>query len=228
MTANMRFPIASTASLIGDPARAAILLALLEGRSLVAGELARRAQISAQSASMHLSQLLQGGLVEVTSSGRHRFYRIASADVCYAVEALGIISSSTTQTSISVKHAVRFARICYDHLAGELAVRLADFFEMRGLIVSGNGREYGITDDGEKFFRQWNINIAALKGSRRALARRCLDRTERRPHVGGSLGASICRRMLDLNWLRRDSEGRALHLTASGRRELKECFPGTT
>jgi len=154
------FSLATTASLIADPARAAILLALLDGRALPAGELARCARVSPQSASMHLAQLLQGGFIEVAPEGRHRYYRIVSADVAHAVEALGTIASPRRRKPVGESNAVRHARTCYDHIAGELGVGLADFFERRELIVPRTEREYAVTEAGSAIFRRWAIDIA--------------------------------------------------------------------
>jgi len=217
---NAPLPLATTAALIADPARAAILLALLDGRALAAGELARCARVSAQSASMHLSQLLQSGFVEVAAQGRHRYYRIASPDVAHAVEALGVISSPRKRKPIGESHAMRYARTCYDHLAGELGVMLADFLERRELIIPCTEREYAVTEGGEDFFRQWGVDVAALRRERKILARRCLDWTERRYHLAGAIGTAICQRMLDTRWIKRESGSRALLVTATGKNEL--------
>ena len=213
-------PLATSASLIADPARAAILLALLDGRALAAGELARCAQVSAQSASMHLAQLLQGGFVEVAAQGRHRYYRISSSEVAHAVEALGVISSPRKRTPVGESDAIRYARTCYDHLAGRLGVDLADFMERRGFLLPSSPKEYAVTQKGEAFLREWSIDVSALRGSRRVLARRCLDWTERRYHVAGTVGSALCQRMLALGWIKRRSGCRALDVTALGRKEF--------
>jgi len=220
-------PLAAAASVIADPARAAILLALLDGRALAAGELARCAGVSAQSASMHLTQMLQSGFVEVASQGRHRYYRIASTEVAHAIEALGVISSPRKVKPIGESIAMRYARTCYDHLAGELGVALADFLERREFIAPTTDGNYSVTADGEGFFQLWGIEITPLKTehSRRAFARRCLDWTERRYHVAGALGAAICQRMLVLGWIKRDPRNRALHVTEKGRKELEKLLP---
>jgi len=217
---NAHLPLAATASLIADPARAAILLALLDGRALAAGELARGARVSAQSASMHLAQLLQSGFVEVASQGRHRYYRIASPDVAHAVEALGVISSPRKRKPIGESNAIRYARTCYDHVAGELGVMLADFLERSELIVPCTARQYAVTESGEDFFRHWGVDVAALRKERKVLARRCLDWTERRFHVAGAIGTAICQRMLDVGWIKRDRGSRVLHVTATGKSDL--------
>jgi len=221
---NAHLPLATTASLIADPARAAILLALLDGRAIAAGELAQCARVSAQSASMHLAQLLQSGFVEVASQGRHRYYRIASPDVAHAVEALGVISTPRKRKPIGESESIRYARTCYDHLAGKLGVALADFLERRGLILPYTEREYAVSGDGENFLRQWRIDVAALRDSRRVLARRCRDWTERRYHVAGAIGSAICRRMLDIEWIKRDPGSRVVHVTTAGKKGFEKLL----
>jgi DNA-binding transcriptional ArsR family regulator len=220
-------PLATTASLIADPGRAAMLLALLDGRALAAGELARCARISAQSASMHLAQLLQSGFVEVASEGRHRYYRIASAEVAHAVEALGVISSPRKSRPLGESNAIRYARTCYDHLAGQLAVAIAEFLEVNEFILPRGKRDYALTESGEAFLRDWGIDVTSLRRSRRALARRCLDWTERRYHVAGGLGAAIYQRLAGLGWIRRDPESRAVRVTPTGQKELEGLLGGS-
>ena len=218
---NARFPLASTAALIAEPARAAMLMALLDGRAFAAGELAREANISAQSASMHLAQLLEGGLVKVAQEGRHRYYRIASAEVAHAIEALGVISTPRKRKPAGEDDSISFARTCYDHLAGELAVRLAAAFEKNGLLIVKDTREYELTLRGEEFLAQWKIDAAALRGTRRCFARRCLDWTERRDHLAGALGAAVCQTFLESGWMTRDRKSRIVRVTTSGREQLE-------
>lgn len=215
-----KFPLASTASLIADPARAAMLTLLLDGGQYPAGELARTAGVSAQSASMHLAQLLEGGFVLASQQGRHRYYRLASAAVAHAIEALGVISTPIKSAASRKPDALRYARTCYDHLAGELAVRLADALESRGALVSGSGREYELTGRGEEFFAKWQIDFKKLRGTRRTLALRCADWTERRDHVAGALGAAIFQKLVELRWIAREQENRIVRLTHAGRCEL--------
>lgn len=217
---NVKFPLASTAALIADPARAAMLMALLDGCALAAGELARAANVSAQSASMHLAQLLDGGFVKVAQDGRHRYYCIATSEVAHAIEALGVISSPRKRKPIGEDNAITYARTCYDHLAGELAVGLAAGFEDQGLLVAIKERDYQLTARGEEFFAQWQIDVAALRALRRNFARRCLDWTERRDHLGGALGTAIYRRFLELHWISRDRNSRVVRLTPLGARHL--------
>lgn len=218
---NERYPVASTASLIADVSRAAMLTALLSGQALTAGELSRTANISAQSASMHLAQLLQGGLVQVAPQGRHRYYRLASPAVAHAVEALGTISTVSVPKPAQANNPLRHARTCYDHLAGELAIRMMDAFEKQKLLTPDGERACKLTAKGEAFFANWQIDIEALSSRRRSLARRCLDWTERRDHLAGALGAAICQRFFDAHWIVRDRNTRAVHLTPRGRQGLE-------
>ncbi len=217
---NTKYTLASTAALVADPARAAMLAALLDGRSLPSGELARIGGVSAQSASMHLSQLVDGGFLVVNPQGRHRYYTIARREVAHAVEALGTISTSEKCKPAMPDQVLRYARTCYDHLAGALAVQLMDKFEGDGLLVSSGERDYEVTRRGETFFANWAIDVEALRQSRRHFARRCLDWTERRDHLAGSLGAAICEKFLASGWINRDKHSRAVHLSLAGRREL--------
>lgn len=217
---NTKYTLASTAALIADPARAAMLAALLDGRSLPSGELARIGGVSAQSASMHLSQLVDGGFLAVKQQGRHRYYTIARREVAHAVEALGVISTSEKCRPVMADRVLRYARTCYDHLAGELAVQLMDRFEGDGLLIASGERDYEVTRRGEMFFNKWAIDVEAARQSRRHFARRCLDWTERRDHLAGSLGAAICEKFLAAGWIRRDRRSRAVHVSLEGRREL--------
>lgn len=226
---NEKFPVASIAALIADPARAAMLTALLDGRASSAGELARMANVSAQSASMHLAQMLQGGLLNVASQGRHRYYRLASPAVAHALEALGSIATTRKRIPVAEGQPIRFARLCYDHLAGELAVKLEQAFERNRYLAPNGKRDYQVTPRGEAFFAGWQIDLASLRQQRRSFARRCLDWTERRDHLAGALGAALCQRFLDSRWIVRAKAGRVVHLTARGRQQLNAlCGPLST
>jgi DNA-binding transcriptional ArsR family regulator len=221
---NQKYPLASTAALLADPSRAAMLAALLDGRPLAAGELARAADVSAQSASMHLAQLLEGGLVEVAQQGRHRYYRLASPEVAHAVEALGSISTPPRIKPAGGTDAIRYARTCYDHLAGELAVAIADALERKRLLVPRGEREYDLTAPGEAFLAAWQIEVDALRRVRRTFARRCFDWTERRDHLAGALGAAIYRRLLDRRWIRRERNSRVVYITSEGKQQLADLL----
>lgn len=226
---NPRFSLASTAGLIADPARAAMLSMLLDARPRSAGELARAANVSAQSASMHLSQLLTGGFLQATREGRHRYYRIASGEIAQAIEALGAISLPTSLKPVSNDRDLCYARTCYDHLAGELGVQLTEALEGKRVLRPYGEREYDLTREGEKFLAVWGIDAASLRANRRTsarrvFARRCLDWTERRYHVAGALGAAICEKFVERRWITREKNSRIVHLSPNGRRALESLL----
>lgn len=202
-----------------------MLSLLLNGRALAAGELARAANISQQSASMHLAQLLAGGFLRVTPEGRHRYYQLASRDVAHAIEALGVISSPRKQRPAGEDKAISYARTCYDHLAGVLAVSLTDSLQRQRFLVAANDtRAFDLTKTGEKFLREWHIDANILRLSKRNFARRCLDWTERRDHIAGALGAAICEKLLELRWITRDRNSRVVRLTPAGRHHLQNLI----
>ena len=219
--------LSGVARLIGEPARAAMLDALLSGRALAAGELARAAGVSAPTASEHLGRLRGGGLVEVVRAGRHRYYRLASPEVAEVLEALSLLGSARPVRSLResrTAHAMALARTCYDHLAGQVGVALCDALVSRAALVAG-GDGYLLTSDGEALLGGLGVPVAAARQSRRHFARPCLDFTERRPHLAGALGAAVCGRLMDLRWLVRPAGGgRALKLTDAGRRGLADSL----
>jgi DNA-binding transcriptional ArsR family regulator len=224
---NESHPIAAVAEVIGEPARAAMLVALADGRSLPAGELARIAGVSAQSASGHLSRLVGGGLLSVQSEGRHRYYRMASPEVGHAVEALGAIATAPRPPRAPQPpeaRALHDARSCYDHLAGRVAVELASALELSGAIQPRGERDYELGPEGPTRFAALGLDLSALERSRRPFARRCLDWTERRPHLAGALGAALSARLMGLGWLARLPKTRALRITHRGERELESRF----
>jgi DNA-binding transcriptional ArsR family regulator len=224
---NATYPIASIAELIGEPARSAILIALLDGRSMPAGELALVARVSAQSASGHLSRLVDGGLLAVQSNGRHRYYRIARPEVAHALEALGAISTVSRQSAVPLdprSRALSAARTCYDHLAGRIAVEITKAMESSKVIRPRGEMDYELGPQGKSWSKTLGLDVDALKRSRRAFARQCLDWTERKPHLAGALGAALCARMLALKWIARRPGTRALRITQVGVRELHLRF----
>ncbi len=201
-----------------------MLTLLLDDRPRSAGDLALSANVSAQSASMHLAQLLEGGLVMVDKNGRHRFYRLARPEVAHAVEALGAISTPGRYMPSGANQQLCYARTCYDHLAGEFGVRLTDGLLRKGMLLQVGGREYELTERGEKLLKGWKIEADRLRNGRRSFARRCMDWTERREHLAGALGAAICQSFFDLRWIRRDRRSRAVHVSAQGQRELSRLL----
>jgi DNA-binding transcriptional ArsR family regulator len=224
---NATYPIAAVAELIGEPARAAMLIALTDGRALPAGELARAAGVSAQSASAHLFKLVGGGLLSVQSEGRHRYYRMASPEVGHAVEALGAIATNPRGPGVvhpPEARALYNLRSCYDHLAGRVAVELTSALERSRVIRLRGERDYELGPEGPIWFEALGLDPAALSRSRRTFARRCLDWTERRPHLAGALGAALFSRLMALGWLARLPKTRALRITHRGAGELEGRF----
>ena len=222
---NLTHPIASVAELLGEPARCAMLIALLGGKDLSAGDLARAAGASPQSASAHLSKLVDGGLLQARSEGRNRYYRISGPEVVHVLEALGTISTRPSPWGLVRTHGdteLCRARSCYDHLAGQLGVAITAKLEDLKVIRPGEERDYAIGSSGVKWFAGLNIDAGALQGGRRKFARRCLDWTERKPHLAGALGAALFDRMLASGWLARRRGTRALRVTDHGVRELKK------
>jgi len=206
--------------------RATILLALLGGRPLTAGELATRAGISPSLASSHLSKLLDGGLIAVEQQGRQRHYRLADARVAEVIEAMLTIAPDRPATGLRDSKrgaALRGARTCYDHLAGELGVALTDSMARQHLIEGEDG-SYALTPAGERRLESLGIAVEPLRLQRRAFTRPCLDWTERRPHLAGSVGAAIADYALAQRWLTHVPGTRALRVTDAGRRGFLEQF----
>ncbi|MBI1682707.1 ArsR/SmtB family transcription factor [Caulobacter hibisci] len=215
--------IATPAALIGDPVRAAMLQALQDGRAQPAGALAWAAGVSAQAASNHLSKLVEGGLLAVEREGRHRYYRLASAEVAHAIEALSAIAAPVRSLEIprSPKaRALREARCCYGHLAGRLGVKVAQALEEQDLLRPADGKLYAVTEAGTAWFAELGVEVAAL-ASPRGVARQCLDWTERRHHLAGPLGVKLLDAMTARGWLAQAPQGRAVRLTPEGARELR-------
>jgi DNA-binding transcriptional ArsR family regulator len=216
--------VAAAAELIGHPARAAMLGALMDDRGLPATELAAAAAVSAPTASSHLARLLDGGLVTVERHGRHRYYRLAGHQVAEAIEALARIAppgAAPAPVAGSRTGELRAARTCYDHLAGALGVALADALQREGTLERRDGA-FTLTPAGEARLRELGVDLDAVRGERRAFARACLDWSERRDHIAGALGAALLRRLLELGWIERDERSRAMHLTDAGRTALPQ------
>jgi len=219
--------IAEVASLVGDPARANMLSALKDDRVLTASELAAIAGVMPSTASGHLQKLIAARLVTVERHGRHRHFRLASDAVADALEALAALAiKATPRRPLRPlrNEPARFARSCYDHLAGRLAVAIAwSMVESGDLAVAGG--EFTVTEKGRGSLGELGIDVAALQwASRRRLARACLDWSEQRPHLGGALGAALLARLCGLGWLKRQSGTRAVKVTLLGRRELHQRF----
>lgn len=217
--------VASIAVLIGDPARSRILLALMGGRALTATELALQADVTPQTASAHLSKLTAARLLHKHSQGRHRYFQLASAAVAELLEGLGGFAARAAPSVRTGPDdpAMREARVCYDHLAGEWGVRLYEaLLEHRRLVV--RDAEPLLTSSGEAFFETFGIDLGVLRQSRRPVCRRCLDWSVRRYHLGGGLGAAMLRRIFARGWARQRSGSRAVILTGQGRHALGRTF----
>jgi DNA-binding transcriptional ArsR family regulator len=229
--------LAPAAALIADPTRAAILCALLPGRPLAAGELARLAGVSAATASFHLAKLLAGGMIEVTRQGRHRYYRLASHEVAAALEALGLISPARPVRTLRQSReaiALAEARTCYDHLAGRAGVELLDAMLHRGLLEERSSRSADDYDGAESRFEvtgagvgalgSFGLDVVAIRRSRRRFAGTCIDWTQRRGHLNGALAAAITSRLFEVGWIERGQRIRSVRITEAGADGLAATF----
>lgn len=220
--------IAEVASLVGDPARAGMLVALMDGRALTAGELAFLAGIAPSTASAHLARLLEAGLLTVVSQGRHRYFRLASPLVARMLEGITVVAAIEAAPRYrprSVRdEALCLARTCYDHLAGRLGVAIADALTARDFArLDDDGGE--VTPAGEVFLQRFGVDLGAARRRRgRAFCRPCLDWSERRPHLAGAVGNGIASRLFDLGWIARIKDSRAVAVTGAGRAGLAGTF----
>lgn len=216
--------IASIAALIGDPARANMLTALMDGRALTASELAQAGGITQQTASGHLSRLVAAGLLSARKQGRHRYFALSDRDVADALEALMGLAQRTGAVPVRTgpRHAaLREARVCYDHLAGGRGVALLEGLRRRGFVTGDD--ELNLTPDGRAHLSDLGVAFEVLEGGRRPLCRACLDWSERRAHLGGALGAALLELMQGRGWLRRE-EGRVLRFTPAGTHAFEAAF----
>ncbi len=217
--------IAEIAALAGDPARANILSALLDGRAMTATELAYAARVTPQTASAHLGKLAEAGLISAVKSGRNRYFRLTSPAVAQMMESIMAVAVANRPRyrPLSRQAArLRDARVCYDHLAGRLGVQIADAMAALGYIVLEDEGGH-LTDSGTRFLSELGIDLF-VESRRRRLCRSCLDWTERRPHIGGAVGAALTGRWLELGWIERAKDSRAVAITAAGQRGFHEIF----
>lgn len=238
MCADADVNVAEIARLIGEPARAAVLMALIDGRALAASTLAHEAGVAASTISGHLGRLTDAGLVQVEASGRNRYNRLASAEVAETLESLARLAPLKPVSSLrqaTRAHALRRARSCYDHLAGRLGVALTDALLERGDLIAernsseaadpilgpGRAHAFHLTDAGAEHLAQLGVEIEPQ--SRRPLIRYCVDWSEQRPHLGGALGAGILQMLLARDWVQRGN-GRAILTTETGQRRLLADF----
>jgi DNA-binding transcriptional ArsR family regulator len=216
--------IAPVAAILGDPARAAIVGALHDGRASTAGELARRAAIAPSTASEHLRRLVEGGLLTVERSGRQRHFRLASPEVAHAVEALAAIAPRRPVRSLRAANTasgLETARTCYDHLAGRLGVAVTESLVRLEALNAANGG-FAPGPRAAEVLSGLGVDLREVSSSRRPFALGCLDWSERRPHVAGALGAALASRSLEAGWVERLERSRALRVTDEGRTALRE------
>jgi DNA-binding transcriptional ArsR family regulator len=218
---------ARVARLLASPARSAVVDALMAGKPLAAGELARVAGVRASTVSEHLTELVDGGLLTVVSAGRHRYYQLASAEVATALEALSLICPAVRVRSLRQSMAdesMRFARLCYDHVAGVVGVAVLDQMISVGWVIRGTGQDFEVTDAGVESLAVMGVDVPGCRRARRHFARSCLDWSERRPHLAGAVGAGLTTAFLDHGWLRKAGTGRGLAVTDAGVLALEEFF----
>ncbi|MEP6513584.1 MAG: helix-turn-helix domain-containing protein [Parafilimonas sp.] len=214
------------AALIGDPTRATIMWALLDGKAFTATELAITADTSPQNISMHLTKLVQADLLCVESQGRHRYFKFSRKEIAYAIEAMATLlphspakHNHTNENNQAIKH----CRTCYDHLAGKVGVAITDSLLQQKIIIDSKNI-FEVSRKGQKWFFDLGIDISELKQQRRSFLRPCLDWSERRHHISGSLAASLLDKMLLSHWIRRAKNTRAIIFTAKGQKKLYKYF----
>ncbi len=214
----------TTAFLIADPTLALMLAYLLDGRAHPAGGRAHISGVTPATTSAHLSKLLEGGLVTVEIQGRHRYYRIATPEVAYALEQLATIHplESLKKKALSPQgRQLQFCRRCYDHLAGKVGVSVTQSLQDHGFLSLIENKQYEVTPIGKDWFSHIGINISAIKRTKIGLARQCLDWTERRHHLAGPLGTQFMSHLCALDWVRSSSASRAVIITPKGWLHLK-------
>jgi DNA-binding transcriptional ArsR family regulator len=229
-TVIMSRDFADAAALFSDPGRSAMLIALMDGRALPAGQLAMIANVAPQTASSHLTKLLDGQLLAVEQQGRHRYYRLASSDVAHAIEALLAITPRANDTAArrsagrrTPDDTLAYARTCYSHLAGRLAVDIAEALQVCGLLVKRQHR-FVVTQRGREWFAQLGIELTEQQMREPRFARCCLDWTERRHHIAGHLGAAVLVRFRELKWIAPMHNSRAVRVTLEGEQKLWELL----
>ena len=219
--------IAAIAALIGDPARANMLTALMDGRALTASELAREAGVTLPTASGHLSKLTGAALLQQRKQGRHKYFQLADADVAAVLEALMGLAANRGVHRVRTgprDAQIRLARVCYNHLAGQMGVQMYRSLVRTGCLTEA-GEAVHLTERGRDFAENLGIDISALSTGRAPLCRSCLDWSERRTHLAGSLGRAFLARMETLGWMRRDSHSRAILVTSTGKAAFDATFP---
>ncbi len=215
--------LATVAKLIGEPSRGEMLNALFYVDALPASELARRANITPQTASSHLNKLCEKGLIKVEKHGRHRYYSLANADVAHLLETLLAITMPCQLEAGEELEPIRYARTCYDHVAGRLGVALADALQEKKWIMAED-KDFVVTTKGEKALTDFGVPIEALRKKRRKFARQCLDWTERRYHISGSLGSGLTEQLFERKWIFKPKDSRVVHISNEGIKGFNDVF----
>jgi DNA-binding transcriptional ArsR family regulator len=218
--------IARTAALIGDPARANMLTALMTGKALTATELASEAGITLQTASSHLAKLGEGGLVTLRKQGRHKYFSLASDDVAHVLEGLMGLAAGAghLRTRTGPKDAaLRKARICYNHLAGDMGTQLFDSFLSRRYLAMDGG-DLTLSGEGAAFASEFGVDLDRLRAGKAPLCLECLDWSERRSHLAGSLGRAMLSRFVELGWAKRDGNTRVVAFSRDGEKRFNALF----
>jgi DNA-binding transcriptional ArsR family regulator len=220
--------VARIASAIGEPARARILFTLMDGHARTSTELAVVAEVSPSTASAHLNRLKAEHLIKVLAQGKHRFYSLEGPEVARALEGLSVLAGNHPDEFVpNTPSRLRAARTCYDHIAGTLGVALHDrFMALRWISIAGKQESdsYDLTPSGMRMFEALGIEVEPIQNSRRRFAYACLDWSERRPHIGGALGAALLNFALKRKWVARDLDSRILRITNAGSREMQARF----
>lgn len=221
--------LARIAGAIAEPARARMLCALLDGHARTSTELSVLAEVGPSTASAHLARLKDERLVDLLAQGKHRYYQLAGPDVAAALEALLVVAGlPRPEFKPSTPDRLRHARTCYDHMAGSVAVALHDRIAAQGWLAPLSGREYQLTPAGEQGFARLGMDLGALRKKRRRFACPCLDWSERKPHIGGALGAALLQLALRRGWAEQDLDSRALSVTAPGLQRMLAAFDLST
>ena len=228
----MRQDLAETALLLSDPGRAAIVMALVGNIALPAGQLSIIANVAPQTASSHLAKLVNGRILAVEQQGRHRYYRLANAEVAHAIEALLAITTTRGNGSVDAKKipnsgpigTLAYARTCYSHLAGRLAVEMAEVFQNREYLSRAESKRFVVTNKGREWLEGIGVEVAESHWQQPQLARPCLDWSERRHHIAGELGAALLARFREAKWIAPLRGSRAVRVTIQGQEKFHELL----
>ncbi|KZN34588.1 hypothetical protein N480_21420 [Pseudoalteromonas luteoviolacea S2607] len=217
--------ISVVAGLIADPTRAKILTALMGGKALTATELAIEADVTPQTASSHLSKLVEGDLLQLRKQGRHRYFQLKGLAVAELLEQLLVMTTSAQSRVQTGPNDTRlqYARVCYDHLAGELGVTLYDALVAKGMLIDA-GEQTQLTEKGKLYFGELGVDVARLQSKKRPVCKSCLDWSERRNHLAGSLGQWVLDYIFEKGWAQRDLDARSVSFSKAGLKAFKRVF----